>query len=282
MIALLAFLFISRYILPVGSDSVNLQGRIVMKMLNDEKSELALIDPKDGTTEFYGVSIGAPVFSKEANKIYSLGRSDLYEHNLSTGDKSVICELNGYSDNYDGYWMNPQYNSVANIISFVNMYDQSLYVFDIGNNSFERISDVSLANSPMHSITSDGERILYANNDLRIMSIDLNTREQTFLCDGINPVLSKDDSLLAYRIVPNSDMLHIKNLLHNEIWELKIPSKTISYYGFSPDGKYLAVMYGDGELENIKLSVFDCYSGKLVKTLVKHFTIGYSNSFDWK
>ena len=42
------------------------------------------------------------------------------------------------------------------------------------------------------------------------------TGEQKILGDGIDPVLSKDDSLMAYHITQQSNTLYIKNLENNK------------------------------------------------------------------
>ena len=91
-------------------------------------------------------------------------------------------------------------NSVANIISFVNRHNRGLYLFNIETKSLVKIPSVKVGiNSTMHSITKDGENLIYATEDFQIVSLNLKTGEQTRLevNDWIECVESKSVKVVS-------------------------------------------------------------------------------------
>lgn len=278
-IIVLAFLLIGRYKQSVSNNDINLQGQIIINNLN----KATLIYPQNTSINYYEEIEGEPFFSDKSDRIFLLGYSELFEYNLNVGKKHSVFKLDGESPQYNGKWEKPQFNSFTNVISCVNRYDRGIYLFNFEKKLFAKIPNVKVGiNATMHSITKDGKNLIFTKEDFQIVSLNLLTGEQKILGDGIDPVLSKDDSLMAYHITQQSNTLYIKNLENNKIWEIKIPSNYIRHYEFSPNGNYLAVMYGEGKLDKIRLSIFDYHTGELVKTLVDNFTTNYSNSFDWK
>lgn len=225
---------------------------------------------------------GNAVFSiSNKNKMFSVGYDEIYSYDINTERKESIYFFG--SDEY-GNFTKPNYCDCNEMLYFADRKNSKICAIDVKEKEKMELDIMTGINCDIFSITKDGNFIFFTDDRKQIVKKNFKTGQNEIIAYGIDPILSDDDSLIAYRPTDKKNCIRVKSLNTDYFIDIEVPSNTIRHYVISPNKAFIAVLYGEGvHLDEIKLSVFDMQNGDFIKTIISGNKKLYAvRHFDWK
>jgi len=262
-----------------GEDAIikNISGKILFKspMSSGDTQEyagLVLLDPLTKEIVSIDIHAGRAKFMGNTSKILADVAGGVATIDLQSGETNIVCTtFDALSVSAISY-VNEEYISVTD--------QYKLYLVNIHDGSNRVLVD---SVTGIHSWSGDGKLLYYSSGlgeDIAIYVLNLETGEDTYVCKGLNPNVSRDGTKLMYRPDRETREIVVKDLVTGKEWRYN--NATVRSC-FSPDGEYVAIVEywrGSGYYLGYSVVIWD-YKLDITQVVVPKYANGQCFDIDW-